>query len=207
MEKNMIHSKMVEIMRKASSIGKDRKNVSQKYSFRGIDDIYNSLHDIMAEVGVFMTTNVKDVRGEERTTKSGTHMIYRIASIEFTFHAEDGSSVSSTVVGEGADTGDKASNKAMSVAHKYALLQAFLIPTEESKDPEDESPVFNPQEFDAKTATADELTNAIKALIKKLPPGSEERKSRINDVVQAGTDAVTLRIIYTNMIMEAENAQ
>lgn len=36
------------------------------------------------------------------------------------------------------DTGDKAANKAMSVAHKYALLQAFCIPTADSKDVEDD---------------------------------------------------------------------
>jgi hypothetical protein len=37
------------------------------------------------------------------------------------------------------DSGDKAANKAMSVAHKYALLQALCIPTEEMADPDRES--------------------------------------------------------------------
>jgi ribosomal 50S subunit-associated protein YjgA (DUF615 family) len=37
------------------------------------------------------------------------------------------------------DSGDKASNKAMAVGHKYALLQLFAIPTEEQKDPEYDS--------------------------------------------------------------------
>ena len=36
------------------------------------------------------------------------------------------------------DSGDKAANKAMSAAHKYALLQVFCIPTEEPKDSENE---------------------------------------------------------------------
>ncbi len=42
------------------------------------------------------------------------------------------------MLNEGMDSGDKASNKAMSAAHKYALLQVFCIPTEEPKDSENE---------------------------------------------------------------------
>src|SRR5690606_6278200 len=54
------------------------------------------------------------------------------------FHATDGSSVSTEVEGEGMDSGDKSSNKAMAVAHKYAILQAFCIPTEDMPDPDAE---------------------------------------------------------------------
>ena len=38
------------------------------------------------------------------------------------------------------DSGDKASNKAMSSAFKYACFQTFCIPTEEMKDPDAETP-------------------------------------------------------------------
>lgn len=43
------------------------------------------------------------------------------------------------MVGEGMDSGDKASNKALAVAFKYACFQVFCIPTEEMKDPDEES--------------------------------------------------------------------
>ena len=42
-------------------------------------------------------------------------------------------------LGEGMDSGDKASNKAMAIAYKYALFQVFCIPTEEMTDPDGES--------------------------------------------------------------------
>jgi len=48
--------------------------------------------------------------------------------------------VNTEVIGEGMDSGDKASNKALSVGQKYAILQAFLVPTIEPKDPENEDP-------------------------------------------------------------------
>ena len=44
------------------------------------------------------------------------------------------------VVGEGMDSGDKATNKAMAIALKYACFQVFCIPTEEMKDPDAETP-------------------------------------------------------------------
>jgi hypothetical protein len=34
------------------------------------------------------------------------------------------------------DSGDKGCNKALAVAHKYALFQTFLIPTEDAVDPD-----------------------------------------------------------------------
>ena len=43
-------------------------------------------------------------------------------------------------VGEGMDSGDKATNKAMAIAFKYACFQVFCIPTEEMKDPDEETP-------------------------------------------------------------------
>ena len=74
------------------------------------------------------------------TEKGGT-MIYSTIKTCYDFiSAEDGSSLSATVIGEGMDTGDKASNKAMSVAFKYACFQVLCIPTEEMVDPNADTP-------------------------------------------------------------------
>lgn len=134
-----IHNSMNAIMRDVDAIGKDRRNSAQGYSFRGIDDVYNDLHSVLSKHGVYTTSKILGEKHEERTTSKGGCLIYRVLTIEYTFHALDGSQVSSVVVGEGMDSGDKASNKAMAVAHKYALLQAFCIPTEDQKDPENDS--------------------------------------------------------------------
>lgn len=136
----LIFSKMAAMMNDVQKIGKDRKNPQQGYQFRGIDDVYNSLHDVFAKHGVFTVPVVLDAHHEERKSKSGGVLIYRIFTIKYIFYAEDGSSIESVVIGEGMDSGDKAGNKALSVAHKYALLQTLLIPTDDSKDSETESP-------------------------------------------------------------------
>src|SRR5699024_11672405 len=54
----------------------------------------------------------------------------------------DGSSVESIIIGESMDMGDKATNKAMAAAYKYACFQVFCIPTEEMQDPDAETPVM-----------------------------------------------------------------
>ncbi len=131
---SLVHQKIIQVMKKTGAISKDKQGMG--FKFRGIDDVYNALHDILADVGLFSVPEVLEERSEERATKSGGVLIYRILKIKYTFFAEDGSSLSSIVMGEAMDSGDKASNKAMSVAHKYALIQIFSIPTIEDKDPE-----------------------------------------------------------------------
>ena len=135
----LIYKKIAAILADSEAIGKERVNSQQGFKFRGIDDVYNSLHPLLAKHGVFSTTTVLEDRTEERQSARGGTLIYRILKVQFTFYAEDGSFVQSVVIGEGMDSGDKASNKAMAIAHKYALLQLLAIPTEDAKDPDAES--------------------------------------------------------------------
>lgn len=133
-----IYAQMAKILKDTSAIGKEKKAGGLAYAFRGIDDVYNELHAILAKHAVFTVPTVLEERSEERKSKSGGVLIYRILRIAYRFFADDGSSVSAIVVGEGMDSGDKAANKAMAVGHKYLLLQAFCIPTEDVKDPEED---------------------------------------------------------------------
>ncbi len=139
-ETQQIYSRISAVMQDVSAIGKDNTNAKQGFKFRGIDDVYNELHSILAKHKVFTLPNIISERTEERTTNSGGNLIYRVLHIQYTFFTDDGSNVIATVIGEGMDSGDKASNKAMSVAHKYCLLQAFCIPTNEEKDPDAATP-------------------------------------------------------------------
>ena len=153
--KKDIHKRMIDIMKEVEFIGKDQKNESQGFKFRGIDDMYNYLHGIMAKHGVYSTAMIMGKEREERKSARGGILAFTTLHIKYTFVAEDGSSVSTEVVGEGMDSGDKSSNKAMAVAHKYALLQAFMIPTAEQKDPDAESPEI------AQKLVDPEVTNAL----------------------------------------------
>lgn len=128
------------VMADIDAISKNQTNKQQGFKFRGIDDVYNELHGRLAKHGVFTVPEVLTESREERTTKSGGVLTYVIMRVKYTFYAEDGSSVSAIVVGEASDSGDKASNKAMSIAHKYALIQVLAIPTADDKDPDHSTP-------------------------------------------------------------------
>lgn len=135
-----IYESINAIMQEVGAIGKDKTNKVQNFKFRGIDDVMNTLHPLLAKYKVFVVPNTLEQLREERTTKNGGNLIYSICKIQYTFYAEDGTSVQSTVIGEGMDSSDKATNKAMAIAFKYALFQVFCIPTEEMKDPDADTP-------------------------------------------------------------------
>ncbi len=134
-----IHAAMIGILTDISPIAKEQRNTAQGYQFRGIDQFLNALHPLMAKHGVYVTPSVESIERTERQGKSSV-LLYAIATVRFTFRAADGSSVDCVTVGEGMDSGDKATNKAMSAAYKYALMQTFAVPTEDMIDGDAESP-------------------------------------------------------------------
>ena len=135
-----IYSAIAAAMGEIGAIGKNKRNAQQGFQYRGIDDVMNALYPILSKHGLFLAPEVLEHTREERTTKSGGNLIYSILKIRYTLYADDGSSVSAVVIGEGMDSADKSSNKAMSVAMKYAMFQLFCIPTEEMIDPDGETP-------------------------------------------------------------------
>lgn len=119
----------------ATGIGKDRRNESQGYKFRGIDDVYNAVSSLLAKHGLCILPRCTERVSVERTNAKGTALFYVTVRAEFDFvAAADGSRHTVVTYGEAMDSGDKATNKAMSAAYKYALMQAFAIPTEGDND-------------------------------------------------------------------------
>lgn len=139
-----IHAAMVAIMAEGPSVKKGRTNSQQNYQFRGIDDLYLECQPLMAKHGVHVVPHrvVEDSLFERQSKREGGATIIHVRQrIEFRFFHVDGSFVSVETTGEAMDFGgDKASNKAMSAAMKYALIQAFSIPTDEPIDVENYSP-------------------------------------------------------------------
>lgn len=186
------------IMSDMDAIGKDQRNQQQGFNYRGIDQVYNALHPLLAKHKVFTTPEVMEKTRDERVNAKGTVLAFVTLRIKYTFWCADGSSVSCVVEGEGMDSGDKASNKAMAVAHKYALLQTFCIPTEDMPDPDAESHEISATNEAAlkeaaalalHDATAQEYATSIEAIISgirdgRLDSASEEWFTLPEDVKQ-----------------------
>lgn len=122
-------------------ISKDRKNAAQGFSFRGVDDVLNALNPILSRHKLCMLPRFTERVVVEHTSSKGTAMFYVTVRGTFVLAcAEDGSTVEIATYGEAQDSADKATNKAMSAAYKYAAFQAFAIPTEGDNDADAHSP-------------------------------------------------------------------
>jgi hypothetical protein len=201
-----IQSALIAIMRDCEAIGKNKRNTMQNYNFRGIDDVANELHEHFAKHGVFVLPEVLTINQVERITKAGGAVFYTTITCKFTFMAPDGSSVSCVAAGEGMDSGDKSTNKAMSAALKYSLLQVFLIPTEEKKDSEEDSHEIKPQgnaNGPAKGTAPPKGNNAPtppqnepQANSKKVVPMTEQEFTDLQAEVKAARDEEELKGVW-----------
>jgi len=173
-----------------SSVGitKDRRNMQGSgYNFRGIDDVYNAIAPLLASHRLCILPRVLTRECVERASKSGGALFYVTVEVEFDFvSAEDGSKHTVKTFGEAMDSGDKATNKAMSAAYKYAAFQAFSIPTEADND------------ADAHTHSVAPKTVLIAPLIASIDAATteEELKSAYFEAIKvAGHDAAAKNAI------------
>lgn len=156
MDNPSIYTKMANILKEAKAITKSERNQQQGFKFRGIDNVMNELHELFAKNDVFILQEVQDFTVDARPTAKGGTLFYTRAKIKFRYTTTDGSFVETVNVGEAMDSGDKGMNKAMSIALKYSLLQMFLIPTEEQKDPD----ATTPEETDYMALAMQEIGSA-----------------------------------------------
>lgn len=117
-------------------IAKDQKNTQGSgYYFRGIDSVYNALAPLLAEHNLCILPKVLTRDVVERQSKSGGALFYVTIQCDFDIVSSiDGSKHTVSTFGEAMDSGDKATNKAMSAAYKYMAIQSFAIPTEGDND-------------------------------------------------------------------------
>lgn len=154
----------------SEGISKTRKNSQQGYNFRGIDDVYNSLARPMVDAGLVVLPRVLSRECKDAQTKSGGNLFYVVVECEFDFIAvSDGSKHTVKTYGEAMDSADKATNKAMSAAMKYAYMQAFCIPTEGDNDADYHThdvkiPLINDERQANITALAKEVNADLKGL-------------------------------------------
>ena len=123
-------------------IAKNRRNQQGSgYNFRGIDDVYSALSPLLAAHGLVIIPRVTCRECVERASKNGGALFYVTVHAEFDFvSADDGSIHTAATFGEAMDSGDKATNKAMSAAYKYAAFMTFAIPTEGDNDADAHTP-------------------------------------------------------------------
>lgn len=130
----------VQLALAEQGIAKNKFNQQQQFAFRGIDDVYDALAPLLAKNKIIIIPNVIERTCDTRQTKQGAAQYFVLLKVEYKMiSTEDGSSISINVFGEAADMADKATNKSMAAAYKYAMFQAFCIPID-AVDPDGSSP-------------------------------------------------------------------
>ncbi|WP_462359259.1 ERF family protein [Bacteroides clarus] len=182
-----IYQAIIGVMSDIGVIGKEKRNTQQGFKYRGVDDVMNALQPVMVQHGLFVVPEIIDQKREERQTKNKGNLIYSVCTVRYTFYAKDGSSVQCVVIGEGMDSGDKATNKAMSIAFKYACFQVFCIPTEEMKeittkmdDPDAEiAPQSKPVERNDKQTAVQIKAKKVKQLLYDISGKDADASSKL----------------------------
>lgn len=120
-----IYAALAAVIAALPAIGRDQQNTQQAYKYRGIEAITAALKPLLAEHKIAV---IPTVLSHEQSLRGDKQMPITRMTVRFDFTSlEDGSIVSATTVGEGYDTSDKGSNKAMTAAFKYALMQTLCI--------------------------------------------------------------------------------
>ena len=106
------------------------------YTFAGEAAFIKAVRPHLVDVGlVVYQSNVELLGRYEFTSKKGAEGINILAKFTWTWvHAVSGTSINVTTIGEAADYGDKAANKAMTAAMKYNMRQTLVIETGDDPD-------------------------------------------------------------------------
>jgi hypothetical protein len=178
-----VYSKIAAVQGELAKVGiaKNRRNQQGSgYNFRGIDDVYAALSPLLASHGLVIVPRVISRECVERSSKNGGALFYVTVHAEFDFvSADDGSIHTAATFGEAMDSGDKATNKAMSAAYKYAAFMTFAIPIEGDNDADAHTP---------EVAARGQSSSAVSP----APPITDEQVVKLQSLQKAtATNALT----------------
>lgn len=149
-----IHEAKIAVMAAVEYVQKTGKmEQGARYKYVTVDEVIANLRPAMVEHGIhFSPTAMQVMHQEQYTTNKGALMNRVILGVAYRLSHIGGSFEDGFAVGEASDSGDKACNKAMTAAKKYALLQSFCLETGE--DDPDHDPSSEQERDKAKNGSA-----------------------------------------------------
>lgn len=165
-----VFERVAAVIEELPAIGKEQKNIQQNFKFRGIDDIMRALKPALAKHQVVVVPDVIERIDAERPTARGGTLYTVLLHVRFTFYGPAGDSFTASGWGEGTDSGDKATNKSMTSAFKYVLVQVFAIADAGTADADAESPEAAPDLRGQTTITKAQVATLTKAAEKARLP-------------------------------------
>ena len=130
-----VHEAIVHVMNQVGYVQKQDAD-GLPYSIASEAAFIKAVRPHMVEIGLFIyQRDVQEIVTETFLTSNTKTAHKRIFKFEYAFyHAPSQTELGVTSIGEGDDFSDKGSNKAMTIALKYALRQTLLIETGDDPD-------------------------------------------------------------------------
>ena len=197
-----VHQAWSAVMEDVREIRKAETNTHQKYQFRGIDAVMNAVGPVFRRHGIScVPARIVDSKHRDFVSKSGTAQHEAIVTVEYRVTGPGGDSFTGEAIGESADSSDKATAQAMSVALRTFLLQGLTMPTDDpdpdhntvdraAPDPYEDQGWDSP---DDRAATFADLSAASAKL-----PGDLKAKLR-GWVTKNGLTATTLTVSHAEV--------
>lgn len=175
-EHKNVHAAKLAVMKEVGYVQKQRSN-GLNYTFAGEAALIAALRPVMIEHGLTITPiSSRIVESSTYSTRNGGEM--RLVRTEETFritHAPSGTSEDITMLGEGADAGDKTVSKALTCGYKYFLRQTFMIETGDDPDQHasvEAAPLRNDQGGVRPKITQADVDAAAKNAVTRLQTGN-----------------------------------
>jgi len=189
-----VHGKVLALMREVNHLSKDQQmdaGAGGQYRYRSIDDAMDAVGHAMRRVGLTMETtwlgtdySTNEVQGTDRQGRPKT-TVWTSARVQvrYTFiDPDDGSRHHFEMAGEARASDDKGTSKAATMALKYALLHALMIPVTGMPDGDAESPTVESgpaQDSTQSTAPAAPPASATSATAVARPEGNSDPQDTV----------------------------
>ena len=133
-----IYAVMSAAMEEVQAVRKEGFNDSQRYNFRGVDQVVNAVGPIFRKHHIIPVPHHCVANYRDVLTSTGKPNREVTVTATYRFYGPAGDFIETLVPGESMDSGDKGTAKAMSVAYRIVLLQLLCIPTDE-RDPDQDA--------------------------------------------------------------------
>lgn len=164
-----IYQRIKAVMEDIQYLAKDDRVEfgSTKYKAISEEKVTSIVRVAMIKNGLVMYPETQEIIREQQITPDGkvlpqittVNVTYRMVNID---NPDEQIQIASS--GQGSDTQDKGSGKAMTYAFKYALLRTFMIPTGEDPDKISSAELDARQELETPVVNRSVLNSRILAL-------------------------------------------
>lgn len=192
-----IYQKIQAVMQDIQYLAKDDQVSfgTTKYKAISEEKVTTTVRASMIKNGLVMFPETLDISKDGQITT--VNVTYKMVNVD-----DPTEQIIIASCGQGSDTQDKGSGKAMTYAYKYALLRTFAIPTGEDPDK------ISSAELDAKQELTDPVVNAglVKAQIMGMAKNDLERVNTFINKLFATDGTATLDDLSDSQLVQLKTA-